>query len=246
MPTALLVDDEPSASLRLAELLAGYPEITIIGTAESVEEAEKFFVQNPPDIVFLDVEMPGGSGLRLLESLPEAVQVCFVTAYPDYAVQAFDFGAVHYLLKPVDLIRLDKAISRLLKAAGHTATPELAAAAPADNLDAESALISRSSGQAIVGIDDILWIEAMGNYTNVFQAGGRIPILFRRTLAQWEAILPAEKFVRLGRSQLIQVSRISLVRWKSREETSLFFQGCQERLAIGRHAAARLREILDS
>jgi len=242
MLTALLVDDEPSASLRLAELLGGYPEITIIGTAESVEEAQKFFARNPPDIVFLDVEMPGGSGLRLLESLSAAVQVCFVTAYPDYAVEAFDFGAVDYLLKPVDRIRLDKAISRLLKAAGTEPVP----AALADSPDAESGLVSQSGGQSIVGIADILWIEAMGNYTNVFQAGGRIPILFRRTLAQWEAILPGKKFVRLGRSQLIQVSRISLVRWKSREETALFFQGCEEKLAIGRHAAARLREILDS
>jgi two-component system LytT family response regulator len=242
MLTALLVDDEPSASLRLAELLAAYPEITILGTAESVEEAQKVFARNPPDIVFLDVEMPGGSGLRLLESLSAAVQVCFVTAYPDYAVEAFDFGAVDYLLKPVDRIRLDKTISRLLKAAGTEPVP----AALADNPDAESGLVSQSGGQSIVGIADILWIEAMGNYTNVFQAGGRIPILFRRTLAQWEAILPAKKFVRLGRSQLVQVSRISLVRWKSREETALFFQGCEEKLAIGRHAAARLREILDS
>ena len=70
--------------------------------------------------------------------------------------------------------------------------------------------------------------------------------MFRRSLGQWEALLPAGKFVRVGRSHLIHLGRIALVRWKSRDETFLFFEGSEQRLSIGRHAAIRLRELLDA
>ena len=100
MRTALLVDDEPAASVHLTELLADSPRIKMIGTVESVEEARTFIAQPLPDVVFLDVEMPGGSGLELFESLPDSVQVCFVTAYQTYVLEAFVDGVVHHLLKP--------------------------------------------------------------------------------------------------------------------------------------------------
>ncbi|MEI8369732.1 MAG: LytTR family DNA-binding domain-containing protein [Planctomycetia bacterium] len=248
MRTALLVDDEPAASLRLTELLADYPRIKVIGTVESVEEARAFIATSPPDVVFLDVEMPGGSGLELLESLPDSVQVCFVTAYPDYALEAFDHGAVHYLLKPVDPLRLDKAVARLLMAED-AAEPGLVTAAGSEGTEADEGdrVIVLPSGQhAAIRVRDILWIETMGNYTHVCLTGDRQPIVFRRTLASWEAILPAERFKRVGRSQLVHLERITLVRWQSREQTHLFFKERHEPLTIGRYAAARLRELLDS
>jgi two-component system LytT family response regulator len=248
MRTALLVDDEPAASVRLTELLADYPRIKVIGTVESVEEARAFIAKSLPDVVFLDVEMPGGSGLELLESLPDSVQVCFVTAYPDYALEAFDHGAVHYLLKPVDPLRLDKAVARLLMAED-AAEPGPVTAAGSEGTEADEwdRVIVLPSGQhAAIRVRDILWIETMGNSTHVCLTGDRQPIVFRRTLASWEALLPAERFVRLGRSQLVHLERITLVRWQSREQTFLFFKERREPLSIGRYAATRLRELLDS
>ena len=256
MRTALLVDDEPAARRRLAELLALHPRIEVIGMVESVEEARIFLAARIPDIVFLDVEMPRGSGLGLLESLPDSVGVCFVTAYPEYAVDAFDFGAVHYLLKPVDPLRLDRAITRLLKADASSLGPEPvieAAIEPGRNTEGEadtdhkvSIVASQTGEKMILQLHDILWIEAMGNYSQVCTGDGQIPLVFRRSLGQWEALLPAGKFVRIGRSHLIHLGRIALVRWKSRDETALFFEGSEQRLSIGRHAAIRLRELLDS
>ena len=256
MPTALLVDDEPAARRRLAELLALHPRIEVIGMVESVEEARIFLAARIPDIVFLDVEMPRGSGLGLLESLPDSVGVCFVTAYPEYAVDAFDFGAVHYLLKPVDPLRLDRAITRLLKGDASSLGPEPAIEAgieagrktegEADTDHKVSIVASQTGEKMILQLHDILWIEAMGNYSQVCNGLGRIPLVFRRSLGQWEALLPAGKFVRIGRSHLIHLGRIALVRWKSRDETALFFEGSEQRLSIGRHAAIRLRELLDS
>ena len=256
MPTALLVDDEPAARRRLAELLALHPRIEVIGMVESVEEARIFLAARIPDIVFLDVEMPRGSGLGLLESLPDSVGVCFVTAYPEYAVDAFDFGAVHYLLKPVDPLRLDRAITRLLKGDASSLGPEPAIEAgieagrktegEADTDHKVSIVASQTGEKMILQLHDILWIEAMGNYSQVCNGLGRIPLVFRRSLGQWEALLPAGKFVRIGRSHLIHLGRIALVRWKSRDETFLFFEGSEQRLSIGRHAAIRLRELLDA
>ena len=252
MPTALLVDDEPAARRRLAELLALHPRIEVIGMVESVEEARIFLAARIPDIVFLDVEMPRGSGLGLLESLPDSVGVCFVTAYPEYAVDAFDFGAVHYLLKPVDPLRLDRAITRLLKADASSLGPEPGIEAgrktegEADTDNKLSIVASQTGEKMILQLHDILWIEAMGNYSQVCNGLGRIPLVFRRSLGQWEALLPAGKFVRVGRSHLIHLGRIALVRWKSRDETFLFFEGSEQRLSIGRHAAIRLRELLDA
>ena len=248
MRTALLVDDEPAARRRLAELLAAYPQIEVIGMVESVEEARIFIAARIPDIVFLDVEMPRGSGLSLLEWLPESVRVCFVTAYPQYAVDAFDFGAVHYLLKPVDPLRLDRAITRLLKDDASGAGPEAAieVVIEAENDSKVSVVASQTGEKVVFQLHDILWIESMGNYSQVCTGDGQIPLVFRRSLGQWEALLPVGKFVRIGRSQLVQLGRIALVRWKSRDETALFFEGSEQRLAIGRHAAIRLRELLDS
>ena len=248
MRTALLVDDEPAARRRLAELLAAYPQIEVIGMVESVEEARIFIAVRIPDIVFLDVEMPRGSGLSLLEWLPESVRVCFVTAYPQYAVDAFDFGAVHYLLKPVDPLRLDRAITRLLKddASGAGPEPDIEVVIEVANNSKVSVVASQTGEKVVFQLHDILWIESMGNYSQVCTGDGQIPLVFRRSLGQWEALLPVGKFVRIGRSQLVQLGRIALVRWKSRDETALFFEGSEQRLAIGRHAAIRLRELLDS
>ena len=249
MPTALLVDDEPSASARLGDLLAAYGEIEVLGAVRSVEQAVAFIEGKVPDIVFLDVDMPGGSGLSLLEKLPAETEVCFVTAYSQYAVSAYDFGAVDYLVKPVDPDRLEVAVTRILRAFGSkTDAPAAVASDSPAKAAAATFVIPLCDGGAktVIRCDDILWIEAMGNYSQVCTGDGQIPLVFRRSLGQWEALLPVGKFVRIGRSQLVQLGRIALVRWKSRDETALFFEGSEQRLAIGRHAAIRRRELLDS
>lgn len=249
MPTALLVDDEPSASARLGDLLAAYGEIEVLGAVRSVEQAAAFIEGRVPDIVFLDVEMPGGSGLSLLEKLPAETEVCFVTAYSKYAVSAYDFGAVDYLVKPVDLDRLEVAVTRILRAFGSkTAAPALESSdSPAKSLAATFVIPLRDGGaKTVIRCDDILWIEGMGNYSRICVAGAGASMLVRRSLAQWEKDLPEKDFPRLGRSQLVRPERLALVTWQSRSETVLTFTGSTETLTIGRAAAARLRELTDA
>ncbi len=248
MPTALLVDDEPSASARLGDLLAAYGEIEVLGAVRSVELAAAFIEGRVPDIVFLDVEMPGGSGLSLLEKLPAETEVCFVTAYSKYAVSAYDFGAVDYIVKPVDPDRLEVAVTRILRAFGSkTAASVESSDSPAKSLAATFVIPLRDGGaKTVIRCDDILWIEGMGNYSRICVAGAGASMLVRRSLAQWEKDLPEKDFSRLGRSQLVRPERLALVTWQSRSETVLTFTGSTETLMIGRAAAARLREITDA
>lgn len=219
------------------------------GSVRSVEQARAFIAGSVPDIVFIDVEMPGASGLSLLESLPAATVVCFVTAYPQFAVSAYDFGAVDYLVKPVDPDRLEVAVTRILRAFGReTSAPAAAASDSPATAAAATFLIPLGDGGAKAAIPsgDILWVEGMGNYSRVCLVGDGKPMLVRRSLAQWEKDLPQADFVRLGRSQLIRLGRLTLVTWQSRSETVLSFAGRDETLTIGRAAAARLRELTDS
>jgi two-component system LytT family response regulator len=164
-------------------------------------------------------------------------------------VSAYDFGAVDYLVKPVDPDRLEVAVTRILRAFGSkTAAPSLESSdSPAKSLAATFVIPLREGGaKTVIRSDDILWIEGMGNYSRVCVAGDGKPMLVRRSLAQWEKDLPRKWFSRLGRSQLIRLERIALVTWQSRDETVLTFTGSSETLTIGRASAARLRELTDA
>ncbi|HRI82908.1 MAG TPA: response regulator, partial [Opitutaceae bacterium] len=116
---ALLIDDERLARSELRRLLAAHPDVTIVGEAANAKQAREQIAALKPDLIFLDVQMPGETGMELLESLePPAPRVIFTTAYDEFAVKAFELNALDYLLKPVDPARLAAAIERLQVAAG--------------------------------------------------------------------------------------------------------------------------------
>jgi two-component system LytT family response regulator len=261
MLTALLVDDEPPANQRMRELLAAYPEIDVIGVATSVANARAFVETRPPDVVFLDVEMPGGTGFDLLANVPDGTQVVFVTAREKYAVQAFAVGALDYLVKPVDPDRLADTVARVQKqAAGNRAHPQADREPGTDGLDANDAAagpvlglgdvvsvpLAGKTKSAALTVGDICWIESLRNYTRVSLKGPPRVMLFRRRLTYWDAFLPGGQFARVGRSHIVQLATIEQIEWKSRSETVVTFGAGVEPLALGRLPATRLREILGS
>ena len=260
MVTALLVDDEPLANTRMRELLAAHPEIDVIGVAGGLKAARAFLETRSPDVVFLDVEMPGGSGLDLLASVPDATQVVFVTARAKYAVQAFDAAALDYLVKPVDPERLADTVARIRKqAASRPNLPENESKRDDDDeLDADEAATAVAPGlddtvsapladkltSGVVTVGDICWIEALRSFTRVALKGPPRVVLFRRRLSDWDKILPADSFARVGRSYLVQLALAEQVEWNSRHETLVTFGDGVEPLTLGRLPAMRLREIL--
>lgn len=259
MVTALLVDDEPLANARMRELLAAHPEIDVIGVAGGLKAARAFLETRSPDVVFLDVEMPGGSGLDLLASVPNATQVVFVTAREKYAVQAFQAAALDYLVKPVDPERLADTVDRINKqVANRQGLPEHASERDDDEVEADeaasagamrlddtvSAALADTLASGVVTVGDICWIESLRNFTRVALKGPPRVVLFRRRLGDWDKILPADSFARVGRSYLVQIALADQVEWNSRHETRVTFGDGVEPLTLGRLPAMRLREIL--
>jgi two-component system LytT family response regulator len=259
MLTALLVDDEPRANERMQKLLAAHPEIVVSGIAGNVAEARAVLETQPPDVVFLDVEMPGGSGFDLLKYVPDATQVVFVTAREKYAVAAFAAAALDYLVKPVDPERLADTIARLRKQAAGTQDQPTGEREPGtEDLDADEAAAVAALGlgdvlsvplagkttSLAVTVGDICWIESLRNFTRVALKAPAGLLLFRRRLSYWDKVLPPGSFARVSRSYIVQVAAIDQIEWASRTETVVTFGEGVEPLALGRLPGTRLREIL--
>ncbi len=233
---ALIVDDEPLARTAMATLLAEHGQVEIIGMAGGVKEARALLALQAPDVVFLDMEMPGGSGLDLAPFLPASTRAIFVTAFADYALQAFEFGASDYLVKPVNSQRLEIALARLLRQLPMRGDPV-----------ADSYLMLEVDGKANrVKAADVLWIKAQQNYSAVRITGKATSMIVPQSMAEWEGILPPEIFERLDRSVMVNVMQIRTVSWLSRDETLVDFYGDPEPVRVGRTAAQRLKMRLSA
>ena len=246
---ALLVDDEPRALVSFASLLDTFPGVEVIGTARAVDDAERFLAGRTPDVVFLDIDMPGRLGFDLVPSVPPETRIVFVTAHEDRAVDAFRAGAIDYLLKPVDRDRLAITIERI---AGYAPASRLSdepeeRADDAEVLRAPNGMVrisfTGSRGSETVPLADITWVEGVRNYTRL-QLRARLPGMVRRTMAEWEAILPAAAFGRISRSLIIQLAAIRSTQWQSRDQTLVFFHGVEAPLPLGRAGTTRLKDLV--
>lgn len=209
----LLVDDEPLARERLRTLLAREDGVEIAGEAEDGPAAIAAIKRLQPALVFLDVQMPGADGFAVLEALEAPLpQVIFVTAFDEFAVKAFEWQALDYLLKPFKPARLKAALDR--------ARRELAEQTPTEVTDRLLALLEQRrapdrlariavrQGERLrfVRVEDLDWIEAAGNYV-VLHTGGEKPML-RETLGAFEAKLDPRRFFRVSRSAIVNLERV--------------------------------------
>lgn len=207
-----LVDDERLARAELRLLLSAHPEITVGGEAANVAEALRLLPEVHPDLLFLDIEMPGRGGFDLLAALPPPhPRIVFVTAYDAHALRAFEVDALDYLLKPVSPERLAASLARVRARLTNPAAP--APAAPADEDDApapeneaplgENDQVFVRDGERcwFVPVRDIRLLESEGNHTRVHFGSSRP--LVHRPLAAVEARLPASWFLRANRAQVV-------------------------------------------
>lgn len=199
---ALLIDDERLARNELRRLLKAHPEIEILGEAVDVEDALAKVAELKPDLLFLDIQMPGEDGFTLLEKLePPLPLVIFTTAYDEFAVKAFEFNALDYLLKPVDPNRLVAALEKLRgRSAGGDASP-----APTHRLTLEDKVFVREGERCwFVPVKNIRLLESEGNYTRLYFDDQK-PQLFR-SLTAMEERLDARNFFRANRKQVINLA----------------------------------------
>jgi two-component system, LytTR family, response regulator len=203
---ALVIDDERLARSELRRLLKAHTEIEIVGEAANAAQAEEKIASLRPDLIFLDVQMPGRTGFELLADLPDAPRVIFTTAYDQYALKAFDFGALDYLLKPIEPARLAQAIARLQ---AKEETPE--APTPTEGLLREGDQVFLKDGERcwLVRVSDIRLLESEGNYARVYFADNRP--LIPRSLQTLEARLDPQLFFRVSRQHIINLRAVRKV-----------------------------------
>lgn len=239
----LLIDDEVLARLALRQALAAHPDVSIVGECGNAAEALQAIAALAPDLLFLDIQMPGLDGFKLLRNLrPGALpMVVFATAFSQHALRAFDARALDYVLKPIDQARFDQAMVRVrahwqgLQAA-MTDSPALPAAGFLQRLSVRSGERIR-----VVTTADIDWIRADGNYVRI-HAGGTT-YLHRESLRHLMGLLDPAHFLRIHRAILVNVERI--------REVHPLFQGNAEvvlhdgtRLNLSRRFRAQAQRAL--
>lgn len=219
---ALIVDDEKHARENLRMLLEEFcPEIKVVGDASGVDEACELVQQIDPHVVFLDIRMPSGSeGFDFIARTGDHnFQVVFVTAFKDYAIQAFNANAIHYILKPVDIDDLREAAAKLLEY--HRTLSEIDGSLPLYNESlarlsenmlsgkrARKITLHHSRGFKVVDLDDLVHLESDGNCTRLHFADGS-DFLDTRHLKIYEDMLDPERFLRVHRSHLIALDKLS-------------------------------------
>jgi two-component system, LytTR family, response regulator len=202
---ALLIDDERLARNELRRLLAEFPEIEVVGEASQTKQAREQMAALKPDLLFLDVQMPGETGIEFLEALePPVPHVIFTTAFDEFAVKGFELNALDYLLKPVDPARFAAAVNRIPGLKQSTS----AKPAPAGRLESSDKVFVREGEKCwFVEVGLIRLLESEGNYTRV-HFGDAQPQLFRSLNAMEERLDP-KFFFRANRRQIINISWIA-------------------------------------
>ena len=232
MIRTLIIDDVALARERLKRCLADETEIEIVGECDNGENAVADIRSLAPDLIFLDVQMPALDGFGVLEALKDerAPEVIFVTAYNDYAIQAFEVNALDYLLKPVDCERLSKAVERAKSRLGQSNRDDhldsrfraLLAEIKTGSKFLKRLTIKLTGRTILLPTDEVDWIETHGNYLKVHT--GRESHLIRGTMQSLETKLDPEKFVRVHRSVIVNVEKIKEIYPRSNGDQDLVLQ----------------------
>jgi len=240
---ALIVDDEPLARTRLRTMLEALPDVHIVGECESAEEALEMVAAKGPDVVFLDIQMPGLGGLAMAERLNEnaGLAVVFVTAHSEHALKAFDLAAADYLLKPFSKKRLEETVERL-RSRDTSATPDAVAALVAALQGPAYATripVPSRSRVVFVNVAEIDRVEADGNYVTLHVGASKH--LLRSYLSEMEERLDPAAFVRIHRSHLVRRARIVELRTESTGGSTVVLSDGSH-LPVGRTYAKSLLE----
>ena len=245
---AVIADDEPLARERVRVFLAAFPEIEVVRECGDGVEASAAIRELRPDLVFLDVQMPGLDGFAVLDAVEEeaAPAVIFVTAHDRYALRAFDVHAADYLLKPFTRARFGRAVERVLARGAHERADaarqvaELLGRLRPEPRD-ERIAVRTEQGVHFVRAEEIDWIEAEGNYVRLHRAGRSD--LVRETLQRMESRLDPRRFVRVHRSAVVNLDRVRrLEPWFHGEFEVVLEDGT--RLRSSRTFSGRLRELI--
>jgi DNA-binding LytR/AlgR family response regulator len=257
-PTILVAEDEPLMRERLLELLAdAWPEAQVVLVAENGNDAWDGFLEHEPDVVFLDIRMPGLSGLEVAERIGAMAHVVFVTAYDQYAVDAFDAGAVDYLLKPVQAERLDRAVARLRAKLAHPLAQRPQAGAGGEGMgellrhlkealpgmrQERTRWIKASVGRQVrvIDVDEVLFFQSDTRYTRIVLRD--YEALVRTPLKDLLSTLDPGRFWQIHRATVVNVNAIAAAERIDAERMQVLVKGSDEKLPVSRTFVHLFRE----
>ncbi|HXB95338.1 MAG TPA: LytTR family DNA-binding domain-containing protein [Puia sp.] len=204
MLRCIAVDDEPLALGLVTEYIRKVPFLELVAACEDAFQASRVLQENPVDLIFVDIQMPGLTGLQFIQSLAKRPMVILITAYKKFATEGFDLDVVDYLVKPVGMDRFLKACNKAQE------LYQLRNAGSADYffVNADYSLVK-------VLYNDVIWIEGSGDYVKIHLRSAPRPLLVRTSVRTLESELPADKFLRIHKSTIVAVASITAVRKNS-------------------------------
>ncbi|WP_425389976.1 LytR/AlgR family response regulator transcription factor [Ekhidna sp.] len=232
---AIIVDDERLARKELMSLLASHPEIEVVDEAANPDEAVEKIEKHDPDVVFLDIQMPGKTGFEMLEEMEKVPQVIFTTAYDEFALKAFDYNALDYLLKPIQPERLTESLNKVtIKAAKNPSKDQ--------KLSSKDQVFVKDGDKCwFVKLEDVRLFESDGNYIKVYF--DKFKPMIHKSLNALDERLDDRHFFRASRKHIINLGWV--------ESIDTWFNGGLlvqlkggEKIEVSRRQSARFREMM--
>jgi two-component system LytT family response regulator len=237
---ALVVDDEPFARADLRGFMEDERSFEVVWEAGSIAEARRLLGHKELDVVFLDVQLREGYGFDLMVYIQECTQVVFVTAYDQYALRAFEVNALDYLLKPVSTDRFRRCLNRVKERFGLASDSFVPTRVALD----DRILVRSGSRREFVAVCDVVVVTSMGgNYTQICKSDGSW-LDVRRTMKQWEAMLPPAQFVRVHRATIVNLDHVQGVARHPGGRVQLRVGHLSDPVEVSRRSAPNLGELL--
>ncbi len=246
MIKAIIIDDEPLARSIVKEYLQSFTEIDLVQECNDGFEGIKAILQQEPDLIFLDIQMPKINGFEMLELVEQPPAVIFTTAFDEYAIKAFENHAVDYLLKPFSKERFDKAVRKWLEqrtgtAPAHEDKKPLLETASLQPQQSQRIVVKTGNKIRIIPVEEIHYLEAADDYVKIHTKDG--VFLKNKTMGHFEQVLNTQQFVRTHRSYIVNVQLVTrLDPYEKESYTALLKTGIQ--VPVSKSGYARLKSVL--
>lgn len=210
MINCIAVDDESLALSLLKDYINKVPFLNLVAECGDAFEAMKALQENKVDLIFIDIQMPGLTGMQFISSLAKKPLVVFITAYKNYAVESYDLAVVDYLLKPVALDRFIKSCERAKEVFELKANSQIAL-----NIKSDHFFVNLDYSQVKIKYDDLIYIKSDGDYIKIYLKNAKTPLLIRSNLKAVSFELPTNQFIRIHKSYLLATKEITAIRKNS-------------------------------
>ncbi len=244
--SSLIVDDEKNGRENLAGLIKTHcPQIRVVGEARSVEQAIAGIQEHQPQLIFLDIEMPGGNGFQLLEHFKDfPFEVIFVTAYDNYAIRAIRFSASDYILKPINLNELIAAVDKVSLRIRNRSENERIRQLYLNTMHPANPKIGLPTGERVefVEVKSIIRCQGESNYTHIYFSD-RKPLLTAKSLIEFEELLAEYNFIRVHKTHLVNLNQVTSY---TKNDGGVLFLSNGDSVAISRRRKEFVLEQLKS